>query len=155
MHLRSVLLGLSVGSSLCVIGALAVNSTGSRRLEQIALAGTELARFDNFDMLTDQNVSAMLDEGRKTFRLDTFGDERSWGHALRLHQAIKKVPPRAALRTLGLKGDVDAMPTELVDQLSQGEVTLDDPAVTVQLLKLNAVVGVTGFFDANGARSSL
>jgi hypothetical protein len=39
---------------------------------------------------------------------------------------------------------VDALPSALVDALRAGEVNLDDPAVTVQLLKLNAVVGVIG-----------
>ena len=33
-------------------------------------------------------------------------------------------------------------------QLAPGQVNLDDPATTLALLKLNAVVGVTGFFDA-------
>ena len=30
----------------------------------------------------------MLDEGRRTFRFDTFGDEAFWGGTLRLHEAI-------------------------------------------------------------------
>ena len=31
----------------------------------------------------------MLDEGRRTFRFDTFGDEAFWGDVLRLHEAIE------------------------------------------------------------------
>ena len=33
-------------------------------------------------------AAATLDEGRKTFRFDTFGDEAFWGDTLRLHEAI-------------------------------------------------------------------
>ena len=34
------------------------------------------------------NSDAMIAEGRKTFRFDTFGDEAFWGGTLRLHEAI-------------------------------------------------------------------
>src|SRR5262245_13998547 len=30
----------------------------------------------------------MIDEGRQTFRFDTFGDEVWWGGTLKLHQAL-------------------------------------------------------------------
>jgi hypothetical protein len=48
----------------------------------------------------------------------------------------------------GLKIDVDALPPDLLTKLSNGKVSLDDPAVTLELLKLNAVIGVTGLFEA-------
>jgi hypothetical protein len=104
------------------------------------------------------NAQAMIAEGRQTFRFDTFGDEAFWGGQLQLHQAIEGanlggvgpgVSPRTALN-VGLKVDVDALPPELVDQLKAGQVDLDDPAVTLALLKLKAVVGVTGFFNDQG-----
>src|SRR5574341_1461326 len=38
--------------------------------------------------LVEQNARKMMDEGRRTFRFDTFGDEAFWGGALQLHQAI-------------------------------------------------------------------
>lgn len=41
---------------------------------------------------------------------------------------------------------MDALPPELVEQVKAGKVNLDDPATTLALLKINAVVGVTGFF---------
>ena len=100
----------------------------------------------------------MLDAGRHTFRFDTFGDEGFWGGTIRLHEAIEGgrfggvgpgVSPRAAL-AVGLKVDVDALPAALVQSLKSGQVNLDDPATTLALLKLNAVVGVTGFFDPTG-----
>ncbi len=100
---------------------------------------------------------AMLREGRQTFRYDTFGDEAFWGGQLRLHEAIAGennggsgpgVSPKNAL-SVGLKVDVEALPESLVAQLKAGEVNLDDPATTVALLRLNAVVGLTGLFSEN------
>jgi hypothetical protein len=37
---------------------------------------------------TDDHASKMIEEGRKTFRTDTFGSEEFWGGQLRLHEAI-------------------------------------------------------------------
>jgi hypothetical protein len=48
---------------------------------------------------------------------------------------------------VGLKVDLDALPSELVRQLRRGEVDLDEVAVTLALLRLNAVVGLTGVFS--------
>jgi hypothetical protein len=99
------------------------------------------------------------DPGQHAFRNATFGDEAFWGGRLRLHEAIAGaanggvgagVSPAAALG-LGLKVDVDALPEQLRGDLAAGLVDLSDPAVTLALLKLDAVVGVTGFFDAAGA----
>ncbi len=105
----------------------------------------------------------MVDEGRATFRHDTFGDEAFWGGALRLHRAIAGeanggvgpgVSPAAAL-ALGLKVDLDALPPDLVRALERGEVDLEDPASTLVLLQADAVVGVKGFFDDRGALESV
>src|SRR5262249_6058452 len=100
-----------------------------------------------------RHAQAMLDEGKRTFRYDTFGSEAFWGDALGLHKAIAGeknggvgpgVSPKTAL-SVGLKVDADALPGELKKQLAAGKVNLDDPATTLALLKLNAVVGVTAF----------
>jgi mono/diheme cytochrome c family protein len=45
---------------------------------------------------------------------------------------------------------VDALPPAVIRQLRRGQVDLSDPAVTLALLKENAVVGVTGFFNDEG-----
>ena len=82
-------------------------------------------------------------DGRSIFRFDTFGDEQLWTETLQMQQVIKNVSPRTAL-SVGLKVDSDALPPALIDAIKAGQVNLDDPAVTVQLLKLNAVVGVIG-----------
>jgi hypothetical protein len=59
------------------------------------------------------------------------------------NEAIAQVSPATAL-AVGLKVDVDALPDSLSDALRQGKVDLNDPANTVALLQLNAVIGVTG-----------
>jgi hypothetical protein len=60
-----------------------------------------------------------------------------------MQQVIKNVSPATAL-SVGLKVDSDALPAEVLAALGAGQVDLNDPAVTIQLLKLNAVVGVIG-----------
>lgn len=109
------------------------------------------------------NAQQMIDQGRQIFRFDTFGDEAFWGDTLKLHQAIQGlksggvgpgVSPRTAL-AVGLKVDSDALPNKLLKQLKRGEVDLDDPATTLALLKLNAVVGLTGFFNSGGTLRSI
>ena len=99
-----------------------------------------------------ENASAKVLEGQRIFRFDTFGDEAFWGDTLKLHQAIAKLPPIAALQA-GLKVDLDALPEGLVQRLRRGQVNLNDPATTLALLKLDAVVGVKGFFQGNTLRS--
>ncbi|HEY4425554.1 MAG TPA: hypothetical protein VGN10_15195 [Pyrinomonadaceae bacterium] len=112
---------------------------------------------------TDANAQRMLDEGKQTFRFDTFGDEAFWTDALQLNRAIAGannggvgpgVSPATAL-TVGLKVDSDALPQSLISQLKHGRVNLDDPATTLALLKLNAVVGVKGTFKADGSLQSV
>jgi len=105
----------------------------------------------------------LLNNGRQTFRFETFGDEAFWGDALKLHLAIAGaanggvgpgVSPATAL-SVGLKVDVDALPAALREQLRRGVVDLNNPATTIALLKLNAVVGVKGIFDPAGRLSSM
>ena len=104
------------------------------------------------------NMLKTLEEGQHVFRYDTFGDEDFWGNELKLHQAIAGqglggvgpgVSPKTAL-AVGLKVDSEALPNKLVAQLKEGKINLNDPATTLILLKNNAVVGVTGFFDKQG-----
>jgi hypothetical protein len=108
-------------------------------------------------------AQGLLDEGRHTFRYDTFGSEAFWGDALQLHNAIvgqknggvgPGVSPKTAL-AVGLKVDADALPGALKKQLAAHKVDLDDPATTIALLKLNAVVGVTAFANRDGGVRSM
>ena len=82
-------------------------------------------------------------DGKTIFRFDTFGDEQLWTDVLRMHEVLANVSPRTAL-SVGLSVDVEALPPAVVSALKAGQVDLDDPAVTRQLLELNAVVGVIG-----------
>ena len=107
--------------------------------------------------------ASLVSQGKQTFRFDTFGDQAFWGGTLHLHQAIAGaknggvgpgLSPKAALG-VGLKVDVDALPASVQQGILNGTVNLDDPATTLALLKLNAVVGVKGFFDSNGNLNSV
>ncbi|MHB1222715.1 MAG: c-type cytochrome [Gemmatimonadaceae bacterium] len=94
---------------------------------------------------------ATLARGRQIFRFDTFGDETYWTDTLRMHEVISSsVSPVTAL-AVGLKVDVDALPPALQAAIAAGQVNLDDPATTVALLKLGAVVGVQGVVDDGNA----
>jgi hypothetical protein len=101
--------------------------------------------------------SRLLASGRRVFRYDTFGDQSFWGGALQLNRAIagKKnggvgpgVSPKTAL-AVGLKVDAAKIPKKVARAIKAGKVNLNDPKVTLALLKLNAVVGVKGIFRGN------
>jgi hypothetical protein len=107
------------------------------------------------DREADAHALTTLNQGRQIFRYDTFGDRVFWGDTLKLHQAIAGanlggvgpgVSPSTAL-AVGLKVDVEALPRSLQHRLAAGQLDLNDPGNTLALLELNAVVGVTGFFD--------
>lgn len=92
---------------------------------------------------------ALVAQGKTVFRFDTYGNETFWTDTLRLHEVISAgVSPRTAL-SVGLKVDADTLPAQVKADLQAGRIDLDDPAVTVTLLKLGAVVGVIGQVDAN------
>ena len=105
---------------------------------------------------TTDNANKMLAEGKQTFRFETFGDETYWTDALQINKAIAGeknggigagLSPKAALAA-GLKVDMEVIPADVAAAIKAGKVNLDDPAVTLTLLQLNAVVGVKGTFDA-------
>jgi hypothetical protein len=112
---------------------------------------------------TTANAADLVSRGRQVFRFDTFGDEAFWGDKLQLHLAIEGsrlggvgpgLSPKGALAA-GLKIDIDALPADLRQQLLQGKANLDDPAVTLALLQVNAVIGVTGHFNSSGTLHSV
>ena len=134
----------------------------------VGLSGALIASAANnvrqdFDTEAAPKAQMMLEEGKKTFRYDTFGSEAFWGDTLQLHKAIAGeknggvgpgVSPKTAL-AVGLKVDVDALPAALKTEIAAGKVNLDDPATTIALLKLNAVVGVTAFTNPDGSVKSM
>jgi hypothetical protein len=118
---------------------------------------------ENWSAAVDENAQSLFSEGKRIFRFDTFGDEAYWSDTLRLHQAIAGeklggvgggVSPKTAL-AVGLKVDAEAIPGDVADAIKKGQVNLDDPATTLTLLKLNAVVGVKGNFNADGSLRSI
>jgi mono/diheme cytochrome c family protein len=83
-------------------------------------------------------------DGQRIFRFDTFGNEQFWTDTLQMHKVVEtSVDPTTALK-VGLKVDAEALPSGLL-----GQVDLKDPATTVALLKLNAVVGIQATVDGN------
>ncbi|MCB9050506.1 MAG: hypothetical protein H6556_13850 [Lewinellaceae bacterium] len=105
----------------------------------------------------------LVAEGKQTFRYDAFGDEAFWSDILHIDQAIlgegnggygPGVSPATAL-SVGLKVDAEALPAEVVDAINTGQIGLEDPATTLELLKLDAVVGVKGNFDSEGMMTSV
>jgi len=116
-----------------------------------------------FDRQISDNAQQMMEQGKKIFRYDTFGDETYWSDKLKLHQAIQGtkfggvgsgVSPKTAL-AVGLKVDIDALPQPLINQIKQGKVNLDDPATTLALIKLDAVLGVKGTFNPDGSLKAM
>ena len=95
---------------------------------------------------------------------------------LSLHKAIEGAKfggvgpglgPREAL-ALGLKVDVDALPGDVSSRglgesgaslehgrLALTQINMNDSAITLELLRANAVVGLTGFFNSSGGLRSI
>jgi mono/diheme cytochrome c family protein len=98
---------------------------------------------------------ALIADGKEIFRFDTFGDEVYWTDTLRMHEVVAAgVSPTTAL-SVGLKVDADALPAPVKAALAAGQVDLNDPATTVTLLKLNAVLGLKGTVETVGGEDRL
>jgi mono/diheme cytochrome c family protein len=103
----------------------------------------------------DDLSAASLAEGQRIFRFDTFGDEQFWTDTARMHEVVQKsVSPTTAL-SVGLKVDADAIPPDVAAAIKAGKVDLKDPATTVTLLKLNAVVGLKGTVSTVNGKDTL
>jgi hypothetical protein len=87
---------------------------------------------------------ALVAAGRDIFRHETFGDETQWTDALRMHEVIRSAVDPVTALSVGLKVDAEALPPAVVAGIQDGSISLTDPATTVALLKLDAVVGVKG-----------
>jgi hypothetical protein len=131
-------------------------------LSSVAIAN-DSSPLDARDSAVELHAIKEIREGRQTFRYATFGDEAFWGGVLELHKAIAGsanggtgpgVSPKAAL-SVGLKVDSAALPRKVQRALRAGELDLNDPAVTLELLRLDAVVGLTGFFDRSSRLTSI
>lgn len=106
----------------------------------------------------NEDDPALISNGKNIFRFESFGDEDFWSGLLHIDKAIAGsanggfgagVSPKTAL-AVGLKVDADALPQSVVNGITNGSISLDDPATTLALLKLNAVIGLKSDFDAAG-----
>ncbi|HJV73834.1 MAG TPA: hypothetical protein VJ654_06410 [Noviherbaspirillum sp.] len=98
---------------------------------------------------------ALLAQGQRVFRFDTFGDESLWTDMLRMHEVIRTaVDPTTAL-SVGLKVDADALPGTVINGIKNGSVDLKSPDTTVTLLKHNAVVGLQGKVETVNGKDTL
>jgi hypothetical protein len=160
--------GLLLLATLAALGAfVAAGLPAQERKPSEPSAGDSLSSTEDKDMrphdIVESNARSLLEQGRQTFRFDTFGDESFWGDTLKLHEALAGarlggvgpgISPATAL-AVGLKVDVEALPRGIVYGLQRGTVNLNDPVTTVALLNLNAVVGVTGFTGRDGKLKSV
>lgn len=103
------------------------------------------------DDLSPQTVA----DGRDIFRFDTFGDEQFWTDTARMHEVVQKSVSPATALSVGLKVDADAIPPDVAAAIKAGKVDLKDPATTVTLLKLNAVVGLKGTVTTVNGKDNL
>jgi hypothetical protein len=120
------------------VTCVATVGTGAESRGGAALAGD--ARWSFSTALDPELVAA----GRDIFRYDTFGDETQWTDALRMHEVIRAAVDPVTALSVGLKVDSEALPPAVVQGIQDGTISLTDPATTVALLKLDAVVGVKG-----------
>jgi mono/diheme cytochrome c family protein len=127
--------------------ALTVRTPSLGTLARTALVISLLSCGDNGP---NEPTPGQLSQGQQTFRFDTYGDETFWTDTLRIHEVISAgVSPKTAL-AVGLKVDADALPPGLLQSAN-----LDDPATTVALLKLNAVVGLQGTVETVNGKDTL
>ena len=133
-----------------------------RRLLIISIAGAAVAMSTacSSDLPTptatkSEGQAALVAQGRQIFRFDTFGDETQWTDKLRLHEVIRTaVDPTTALQ-VGLKVDAEALPAAIVQGIQNKTISLTDPATTVALIKLDAVVGVKGTVETVNGKDTL
>ncbi|MFL6028675.1 MAG: hypothetical protein ACJ74D_01415 [Gaiellaceae bacterium] len=142
-------LATALAGTLLYVGFVVVNGA-------LSAASTSRAR-------SASPTAAAIARGRRIFRFDTFGDQAFWGGALQIHRAIAGqqlggvgpgVSPKTAL-AVGLKVDAAKIPARVAAGIKGGKVDLGSPKTTLALLKLNAVVGLRGFFDRTGRLASV
>jgi hypothetical protein len=145
---------------LLLVALVVACASQPRGVETNPAALAQQAPRGSFDQKIEANAKDMLEEGKKIFRFDTFGSEDFWGGTLRLHEAIAGdkhggvgpgLTARQALQA-GLKVDLGALPSILVEAIKGRSVDLDNVETTLELLRANAVLGVTGVFDKQSRR---
>ena len=103
----------------------------------------------------DEEDAAKVAQGKQIFRFDTFGDEAQWTDTLQMHTVISTAVDPTTAFSVGLKVDSEALPPAVVAGIQNGSVDLHDPATTVALLKLDAVVGLKGIVETVNGKDVL
>jgi len=106
--------------------------------------GNDGEHHDNQGHHGQGNDDDRIAAGMQVFRFDTFGDEQLWTDKLQMNQVIESAVDPVTALSLGLKVDADALPDAVVQAIKANQIDLKDPATTLALIKLNAVVGVVG-----------
>jgi len=129
---------------------------GTAGVLAVAVAGLLVACNDNNGPTQPTQLDpALVAQGQDIFRFNTFGDESFWTDTLHMNEVIESaVDPTTAL-SVGLKVDTDSLPPAVVEGIQNGTISLTDPATTVALLKLNAVVGVKGTVNTVNGKDTL
>jgi len=132
---------------LAVFGVVALGCSSDKT------SPTSEAPAENPNVQTTVN-SKLAAKGKPIFRFETFGDESFWTDTLKMNEIIPSVDPKTAL-SVGLKVDAAALPDEVVAGVQDGSISLTDPATTLALLKLDAVVGVKGTVTTTNGKDTL
>ena len=136
---------LSLALPLCYVVACTPQTQSNSTADAPSGAGSAS------DDMSPQNLAA----GQQVFRFDTFGDEQFWTDTARMHEVVQKSVSPATALSVGLKVDADAIPPDVAAAIKAGKVDLNDPATTVTLLKLNAVVGLKGTVTSVNGKDNL
>jgi cytochrome c5 len=122
----------------------------------VGSAAALIAGCDDSSQGTGPSLDPVLvAQGKDIFRFATFGDETFWTDTLRMHEVIESVVDPATALSVGLKVDMDSIPPAVAAGIQSGAISLTDPATTVALLRLNAVVGVHGEVQTVNGRDTL
>lgn len=97
----------------------------------------------------------LVAEGKEIFRFDTFGNEVYWTDTLQMHTVVESAVSPALALQVGLKVDIEALPTAIQQAIAAGAVDLEDPATTLVLLEHDAVVGLRGEVATTGEQKRL
>lgn len=137
MRLRSAVVFFCVAGSIAFLSMAIARAQNAKQTSKSTFLGS-----------AEANSQQLITQGRQIFRFDSFGDEGFWTGQLGMQQVVSNLTPRSALG-LGLKVDSQALTSAQINAIQQGKLNLDDPAVTLQLIKQNAVLGVVGTFTNN------
>jgi mono/diheme cytochrome c family protein len=145
---------MGMHSSLVVVSVFLIASCDKPKSPPPADSSTPAATADSTPAGDDVSA-ATLAEGQRVFRFDTFGDEQFWTDTARMHEVVQKSVSPATALSVGLKVDADAIPPDVAAAIKAGKVDLKNPATTVTLLKLNAVVGLQGTVSTVNGKDTL